>query len=71
MVFSENLSYIYLLVWIISLFKNRPYVFFHLFFVPLNIELSNVDNFWLLIELCEKVRNIGLVRESIVVIENI
>ena len=71
MVFSENLSYIYLLVWIISLFENWPNVFFHLFFVPLNVELSNVDNFWLLIELCVKVRNIGLVRESIVVIENI
>lgn len=70
-VFSEQLGYIYLLVWIVSLSKNRPNVFINLFFVPLNVELSYVDNFWLLIELCVKVRNICLVRESIVSIEHI
>ena len=69
-VLSEKLSNIYLLVWVISFFKNRPNVFFHLFLVPLNVELSDINNFRL-IELCEKVRNFCLIRKSIVIIKHI
>ena len=30
------------LVWIVSLLENWPYILFYLFFVPLNVELSNI-----------------------------
>ena len=70
-VFSEKLSNIYLLIWIVPLFINWPDVFFNFSFVPRNVELCHIYNFRLLIELCVKVRNTGLVRESIVVVEYI